>query len=200
MELSPGADRRPCPGPQGVWIPRSGRLGKPHISSEIIVPILPLDLSVALGSPPVIISLMDGAAEAVASLIKAYSGYLSDRLGRRKPLMALGYGLSNLVKPLIGVAGSWGPILALRVADRFGKGLLSVKRLTRPVTQMLRPSLVDLCSAVLAILHLFRACVCAEPFQSRNPCCISLHCHRPSQVDFHRFRSHPSSYIERPPG
>ena len=93
------------------------------VSSEMLVPVLPLFLSLVLGTPAAAIGLIEGAAEAVASLMKAVSGHLSDRTGRRKPLMVLGYGLSNILKPLMGFAGSWGQVLALRVGDRFGKGL-----------------------------------------------------------------------------
>lgn len=69
------------------------------ISSEMIIPVLPLFLSGVLGAPVSAIGLIEGIAEAMASLMKAVSGYLSDRMGRRKPLMALGYGLSNMLKP-----------------------------------------------------------------------------------------------------
>lgn len=98
------------------------------ISSEMLVPVLPLFLSSVLGAPAAIIGLIEGLAEAVASLMKAVSGYLSDKTGRRKPFMALGYGFSNVLKPLMGFAGSWGQILALRVSDRFGKGLRGAPR------------------------------------------------------------------------
>jgi len=98
------------------------------ISSEMLVPVLPLFLSMVLGTPATAIGLIEGTAEAMASLAKAFSGYLSDRAGRRKPLMVLGYGLSNIIKPLMGFAGSWGQILALRVSDRFGKGLRGAPR------------------------------------------------------------------------
>ncbi len=98
------------------------------ISSEMIVPVLPLFLTAVLGAPVAVVGLIEGAAEAIASLVKAVSGYLSDQMGRRKPLMVLGYAGSNLLKPLMGLAGSWGQILALRVSDRFGKGLRGAPR------------------------------------------------------------------------
>lgn len=60
--------------------------------------------------------------------MKAVSGYLSDKMGRRKPFMGLGYGMSNILKPLMGFASSWGQVLALRVSDRFGKGLRGAPR------------------------------------------------------------------------
>lgn len=98
------------------------------ISSEMLVPVLPLFLATVLGAPVAAIGLIEGAAEAISSLMKAASGYLSDKMGRRKPLMALGYGVSNILKPLMGFAGSWTQILALRVSDRFGKGLRGAPR------------------------------------------------------------------------
>lgn len=98
------------------------------ISSEMLVPVLPIFLSAVLGTPAAAIGLIEGTAEAMASVMKAVSGYMSDRTGRRKPFMLLGYGLSNVVKPLMGFAGSWGQVLALRVSDRFGKGLRGAPR------------------------------------------------------------------------
>lgn len=94
----------------------------------MLVPVLPLFLNTVLGAPVAAIGLIEGAAEAISSLMKAASGYLSDKMERRKPLMALGYGVSNILKPLMGFAGSWGQILALRVADRFGKGVRGAPR------------------------------------------------------------------------
>ncbi len=98
------------------------------ISSEMIVPVLPLFLSTTLGTHATAIGLIEGIAEAMASVMKAVSGYLSDRMGKRKPLMALGYGLSNVLKPLMGFATSWSQVLAIRLSDRFGKGLRGAPR------------------------------------------------------------------------
>lgn len=98
------------------------------ISSEMLVPVLPLFLSAVLGAPAGAIGLIEGLAEATASLMKAVSGWISDRTGRRKPLMLLGYGLSNALKPLMGLTGSWVHVLTIRLADRFGKGVRGAPR------------------------------------------------------------------------
>jgi MFS family permease len=98
------------------------------ISSEMLVPVLPLFLANVLGAPVRAIGLIEGLAEAMASLMKAFSGWMSDRTGRRKPLMVVGYGLSNFLKPLMGFTGGWGQVLAIKLADRFGKGLRGAPR------------------------------------------------------------------------
>jgi MFS family permease len=98
------------------------------ISSEMLVPVLPLFLANVLGAPAGAIGLIEGAAETTASLMKAFSGWFSDRIGRRKPLMVAGYGLSNVLKPLMGFATVWGQVFAVRLADRFGKGLRGAPR------------------------------------------------------------------------
>jgi MFS family permease len=97
-------------------------------SSEAVYPILPLFLSTVLGTPVATIGIIESIAEATASLTKVVSGRLSDRLGRRRPLILLGYGLSNLMKPVLALAGSWPAVLALRFADRFGKGIRTAPR------------------------------------------------------------------------
>jgi MFS family permease len=98
------------------------------ISSEMLVPVLPLFLANVLGAPAGAIGLIEGAAETTASLMKAFSGWFSDRIGKRKPLMVLGYGFSNVLKPLMGFATVWGQVFAVRLADRFGKGLRGAPR------------------------------------------------------------------------
>jgi MFS family permease len=97
-------------------------------SSEAIYPILPLFLSSVLGTPVAVIGIIESIAEATASLMKVFSGWLSDRVGKRRPLILLGYGLSNLMKPVLAIAGSWPAVLALRFADRFGKGIRTAPR------------------------------------------------------------------------
>ncbi len=98
------------------------------VSSEMIVPVLPLFLSNTLGAGPASIGIVEGVAEATAGILKFFSGWISDRTGRRKPLMVLGYGMSDLVKPLFSAARTWGQVLAIRFADRFGKGLRGAPR------------------------------------------------------------------------
>ena len=98
-------------------------------SSEVTVRTLPLFLSNILGVRIGIIGLIEGIAESTATLLQLVSGYLSDRIGRRKALTLCGYGLSNFTKPLLyfGTAG-WGVVLAIRFLDRVGKGIRTAPR------------------------------------------------------------------------
>lgn len=98
------------------------------ISSEMIVPVLPLFLATGLQAPVAAIGVIEGITESLASLLKGVSGWLSDRAGRRKPLMTIGYGLSNVVKPLLGLSSGWLQVLVLRTTDRVGKGLRGAPR------------------------------------------------------------------------
>jgi len=97
-------------------------------SSEMVYPINPIFLTRVLGASPEVVGLIEGVAESTASLLKLYSGWLSDRLGKRKPLTIAGYGLAAFTKPLIGLAGGWGTVFAARFLDRTGKGLRSAPR------------------------------------------------------------------------
>ena len=98
------------------------------LSSEIIHALLPLFLTTTLGVSVAMVGLIDGIAEATASITKVFSGYISDRIGRRKPLILLGYGLGALSKPLFALAGSAPMVLGARFADRIGKGLRGAPR------------------------------------------------------------------------
>jgi len=98
------------------------------LSSEMIYPLLPLFLVQTLAAGAVALGVIEGAAETAASLLKVGSGWLSDRAGRRKPLVVAGYGVSGLARPLIGLAGAWPAVALLRVADRMGKGLRTSPR------------------------------------------------------------------------
>ncbi|HSF81758.1 MAG TPA: MFS transporter [Anaerolineales bacterium] len=98
------------------------------VSSEMLFNLLPLFLANVLGVRTAAIGLIDGIAESTASLVKIYSGAISDRLGRRKSLAVLGYGLSTLVKPWLYFAASWGWVLGIRFADRIGKGIRTAPR------------------------------------------------------------------------
>lgn len=98
------------------------------ISSEIVHALLPLFLTTTLGVSVALVGLIDGIAEATASISKVFSGYVSDRLGRRKPLILLGYGLAALSKPLFPLAGSAAEVLIARFADRLGKGIRGAAR------------------------------------------------------------------------
>jgi MFS family permease len=98
------------------------------LSSEIIHALLPLFLTTTLGVSVAMVGLIDGIAEATASITKVFSGYISDRIGQRKPLILLGYGLGALSKPLFALAGSAPVVLGARFADRIGKGLRGAPR------------------------------------------------------------------------
>jgi MFS family permease len=98
------------------------------ISSEMLVNLLPLFLANVLGAGTAVIGLIEGLAESTASLLKVVSGWLSDKLGRRKWLTVAGYGLSTVVKPILYVCASWSAVLGVRVADRVGKGIRTAPR------------------------------------------------------------------------
>jgi MFS family permease len=98
------------------------------VSSEMIYPLVPLFLASVLGVNKSLIGLIEGIAEATASLLRVFAGYLSDRLGRRKWLLVLGYGISAASRPGLALAGSWGQVLAMRFVDRFGKGVRTPPR------------------------------------------------------------------------
>jgi len=98
------------------------------VSSEIIHALLPLFMTATLGLSVALVGLVDGIAEATASITKVFSGYASDRIGRRKPLILLGYGLGAASKPLFPLAAGAVPILAARFADRIGKGIRGAPR------------------------------------------------------------------------
>ena len=98
------------------------------VSSEMVYSLVPIFLSSVLGINKSLIGVIEGIAETTASLLKMFSGWLSDRLGRRKPLMVFGYGVSTLSRPLLAVAGGWGMVLGSRFVDRFGKGVRTAPR------------------------------------------------------------------------
>ncbi|MFY9557510.1 MAG: MFS transporter [Blastocatellia bacterium] len=98
------------------------------ISSEMIYPILPLFLTVTLGAPATVVGLIEGIAVGSASVISGVSGWISDRIGRRKPVAFTGYALTAVSRPMIAFAGAWPVVLAARFADRFGKGIRTSPR------------------------------------------------------------------------
>jgi MFS family permease len=125
---SPGFDRATLAAiPRGVWA-----LGfvsmLMDVSSEMIHSLLPLYLVAVLGTSAVAVGWIEGIAEATASIMKVFSGALSDWLGRRKLLAAIGYGLAALTKPVFPLATSIGWIAAARFADRVGKGIRGAPR------------------------------------------------------------------------
>ena len=98
------------------------------ISSEMVINILPLFLSNVLGVKTNIIGLIEGVAEATASLLKLFSGWLSDKIGGRKTPAVIGYAISAFFKPFFYFANSWGAIAGARWADRVGKGIRTSPR------------------------------------------------------------------------
>jgi MFS family permease len=98
------------------------------VSSEMIHGLLPLFLTVTLAASPAIVGLIEGLGEATGQIVRVFSGAISDRTRRRKPLAVAGYGLSALTKPLFALAGSPVTVAAARFADRVGKGLRGAPR------------------------------------------------------------------------
>jgi MFS family permease len=98
------------------------------VSSEIIHALLPLFLTTTLGVSVAMVGLIDGIAEATANISKIFSGYVSDRIGRRKPLILIGYSLAVVTKPFFALADSAAMVLGARFADRIGKGLRGAPR------------------------------------------------------------------------
>jgi len=113
--------------PGGVWIIGFVSLLM-DVSSEMIHSLLPLFMATALGTPVVIIGLIEGLAEATALCVKVFSGVISDYIGKRKGLAVLGYGLGALSKPLFALASTSGMIFSARMIDRVGKGIRGAPR------------------------------------------------------------------------
>jgi MFS family permease len=98
------------------------------VSSEMLVYVIPLFLANVLAASPSVIGLIEGVAESVASLLRLVSGAISDRVGRRKALIGVGYGASVVGKALFLVAATWPVVLVARLADRIGKGIRTAPR------------------------------------------------------------------------
>lgn len=98
------------------------------ISSEMVYPILPVYLVVFLGASPAILGLIEGTAESLASLLKVFSGYFSDKIKLRKPFTIFGYAASTIGKIFLYFSASWSFILFARIIDRFGKGIRTAPR------------------------------------------------------------------------
>jgi MFS family permease len=98
------------------------------IAGEVIYPLLPVYLTAVLGARPFTLGVIEGVAEATAGLLKLAAGRISDRLRRRRAIVIAGYALSSIVRPLVAVAASWWQVLAVRFADRVGKGVRGAPR------------------------------------------------------------------------
>ncbi len=97
-------------------------------ASDMLYPLLPLYLASVLMAGPQVLGLIEGIAEATASLLKLVSGVMTDRRGRSKPWIVWGYALAGFGRPLIAFISNWPWLLAIRFADRIGKGLRSAPR------------------------------------------------------------------------
>ena len=113
--------------PAGIWALGFGSLLM-DASSELIHSLLPLFMVATLGASMVTVGVVEGVAEATAAIAKVFSGALSDRLGKRKPLLVLGYALAALTKPIFPLATSVGWVFAARFIDRVGKGMRGAPR------------------------------------------------------------------------
>ena len=98
------------------------------IASEMIYPLIPVFIKTVLGFGAEIIGVIEGIAESINSLLKLFSGWISDKAKKRKVFVLAGYSLSNLVRPLIGISSYWGMLLGFRLTDRVGKGIRSAPR------------------------------------------------------------------------
>jgi MFS family permease len=126
--MSRGEQRRPAMGlPRGIWA-----LGfvsmLMDVSSEMIHALLPIYLVTVLGTSALTVGVIEGIAEATASITKVFSGAVSDWLGKRKLLAVIGYGLAALTKPVFPLASSVGWLVAARFVDRIGKGIRGAPR------------------------------------------------------------------------
>jgi len=113
--------------PRNVWVMAATSF-LTDISSEMVLNLTPLFLANVLGVRTDVIGLVEGTAESTASLLKIISGWLSDKLGARKGITVAGYSLSTLAKPFLYLASSWQAVLAIRFADRLGKGIRTAPR------------------------------------------------------------------------
>jgi MFS family permease len=98
------------------------------ISTEMLIPVMPLFITATLGASVASLGVIEGIAECTASTLRLVAGRLSDRIGRRKPFLVAGYGLSGVCKTLMAFAGTWPAMLGFRFGDRVGKALRNPPR------------------------------------------------------------------------
>lgn len=98
------------------------------ISTEMMLPLFPIFTVQVLGAAPAVLGFIEGLAGSAASLIKVFSGWWSDRIGKRKPLIVGGYWLSTVAKPFLALASTWTHALGVRFTDRVGKGIRTSPR------------------------------------------------------------------------
>ncbi|MFC1988760.1 MFS transporter [Chloroflexota bacterium] len=98
------------------------------VSSDMIFTLVPLFLTNVLGAAGTVVGLVGGLSEGADSIFRIFSGWLSDKIGKRKSLAVLGYSISTLAKPFLYLANAWGVVLAVRFTDRIGKGIRTSSR------------------------------------------------------------------------
>lgn len=98
------------------------------ISSEMVYPLIPLYLTATFGATPILVGIIEGIAESLASLLKVFSGFISDKYNKKKPIAFIGYSAGLFYKLALLFAGSWIGILGARIIDRFGKGIRTAPR------------------------------------------------------------------------
>jgi len=123
---TPSTSTRPAL-PRTIWVLGLVSLFM-DISSEMIHALLPLFLTTTLGASVALVGMLEGIAESTAAIVKVFSGYISDRIGRRKPLILMGYSLGALSKPFFALATAPFPVFAARFVDRIGKGIRGAPR------------------------------------------------------------------------
>lgn len=123
MENNPSDSRIP----RNVWVMTIASF-LTDVSSDMVNNLIPLFLANALGARTGTIGLIEGVAESTSSFVKLLSGWWSDRVVSRKPPTVIGYTISALSKPLLAFAGAWPGVLAVRFADRLGKGVRTAPR------------------------------------------------------------------------
>ncbi len=132
MTAMPESRQQPSPEPRPTLGRNIYALGAvsfmTDVASEMIYPLLPAFLTTVLGAGAGFVGVIEGAADSTAALLKLFSGWWSDRLRRRKPLVVAGYTLASRVRPLVAVATSASQVLAIRVTDRVGKGIRNSPR------------------------------------------------------------------------
>lgn len=98
------------------------------IATEMVYPLIPLYLTTAFGATPALVGVIEGIAESLASLLKVFSGYITDRFQKKKAVAFVGYSTGIIYKLALLIAGSWAGILSARVIDRIGKGIRTAPR------------------------------------------------------------------------
>ena len=113
--------------PRAVWLLGWVSLAT-DAATEAIYPLLPFFLTRVLGAGAVSLGVIEGAADAVSSVLKIASGRVADRARSKRPLVLFGYSVSSLARPFIAIAATWPQVFAIRILDRVEKGVRSAPR------------------------------------------------------------------------